>query len=145
MHLRSLAEFNFDSVLLPYNVMMMQDPTYAASFDRLYALCQEKHIAMQTIKSIARRRWREDDQSSRFSWYEPIRDESALRRAVHWTFNRPGTFLNTSSDATLLRKILQAASDFDEQVAETIAAEVAADAEALEMEPLFVRGVTDSI
>lgn len=145
MHLRSLARFDFDSVLLPYSIMMMRDPEYASSFDALYLFCMEQNVAIQTIKSIARRRWREEDQSKRFSWYEPIKDEAALRRAVHWNFSRPGIFLNTSSDATLLRKILQAASDFDDSVAEIVSAEVEADVETLELEPLFVRGVTDSI
>lgn len=145
MHLRSLARFDFDSVLLPYSIMMMRDPEYASSFDALYLFCMEQNVAIQTIKSIARRRWREEDQAKRFSWYEPIKDEAALRRAVHWNFSRPGIFLNTSSDATLLRKILQAASDFDDSVAEIVSAEVEADVEALELEPLFVRGVTDSI
>jgi aryl-alcohol dehydrogenase-like predicted oxidoreductase len=145
MHLRSLAKFDFDSVLLPYSVMMMRDPEYAASFEALYKQCREKNIAMQTIKSIARRRWREDDASPRFSWYEPIKDEDALRRAVHWNFSRPGIFLNTSSDATLLRKILQAASDFDDSVSDTVRSEVETDAEALDMEPLFIRGIAESI
>ncbi len=145
MHLRSLQRFDFDSVLLPYNIMMMQDPAYATGFETLYRKCQQQKIAMQTIKSIARRRWREGDQAKKFSWYEPIRDEAALTRAVHWTLSRPGIFLNTSSDATLLPLVLKAASEFDESRAEDIAAEVAADARALDMEPLFVRGVSDSI
>jgi len=145
MHLRSLAKFDFDSVLLPYSIMMMRDSEYAASFEALYEQCQQKNVAMQTIKSIARRRWLADDPAPRFSWYEPIKDEDALRRAVHWNFSRPGIFLNTSSDATLLRKILQAASNFDESAGETVRSEVEADAEALDMEPLFIRGVAESI
>ncbi len=68
-----------------------------------------------------------------------------LRRAVHWTFARPGVFLNTSSDATLLRTILEAASEFDESAEDHVVAEVEADAARLDMEPLFVRGVTDTI
>jgi aryl-alcohol dehydrogenase-like predicted oxidoreductase len=145
MHLRSLERFDFDSVLLPYSIMMMRDPEYAASFEALYRQCRDKGIAMQTIKSVARRRWREDDASPRFSWYEPIKDEDALRRAVHWNFSRPGIFLNTSSDATLLRKILQAASEFDDSDSDAVRSEVEADAKTLDMEPLFIRGVAESI
>ena len=145
MHLRSLERFDFDSVLLPYNHMLMQDPLYSESFEKLYQECNTRGIAMQTIKSIARRRWREDDPSKRLSWYEPIKDEDALRRAVHWNMSRPGIFLNTSSDATLLRGILTAASDFQPQVASDIATQVANDAAALVMEPLFIRGVADTI
>lgn len=145
MHLRSIEKFEFDSVLLPYNHMMMQDPLYAASFEKLYGICMEKNIAMQTIKSVARRRWQEGDESKRFSWYEPIREEAPLRRAVHWVLSQPGIFLNTSSDATILGSTLQAASDFDSSVEESIKDEVAGDASQLAMEPLFVRGVTDTI
>jgi len=145
MHLRSLERFDFDSVLLPYNHMMMQDALYAASFEKLYERCIARGIAMQTIKSIARRRWRDDDPSKRFSWYEPIMDEDALRRAVHWNMSRPGIFLNTSSDANLLRQILTAASEFQSQDVSAIASQVADDAAVLVMEPLFVRGVSDSI
>ena len=145
MHLRSVEAFDFDSVLLPYSHMMMQDARYAASFETLYQLCRERGIAIQTIKSVARRRWREDDASRRLSWYEPIRDPDALRRAVHWVLARPGVFLNTSSDATLLRATLEAARDFDPQAAARVAAEVAEDARELDLEPLFVRGVSDTI
>lgn len=145
MHLKSLDAFELDSVLLPYNHMMMQDPTYAEAFETLYQRCQEDGIAMQTIKALARRRWREGDDSRRFSWYEPIREPEALRRAVHWVLARPGVFLNTSSDATLLRATLEAARDFDPTTEEPLETEVADDARRLDAEPLFVRGVTDTI
>ncbi len=110
MHLRSLERFDFDSVLLPYNYTMMSQPAYAADFEALYALCRERRVAIQTIKAIARRRWQEGDSSRRFSWYEPVRDLDALSRAVHFTLSRPGLFLNTSSDATLLPEVLAAAA-----------------------------------
>ncbi len=145
MHLRSLQQFDFDSVLLPYNHMMMTDPEYARSFESLHSVCRERNIAIQTIKSIARRRWQEDDKSPHYSWYEPIKEHEALTRAVYWIFSRPGIFLNTSSDANLLRTILEAASRFDETTAEQVRERVAADSERLDMEPLFVRGVTDTI
>ncbi len=146
MHLRSLDRFDFDSVLLPRNYMLMQDERYQGAFDELYARCESGNVAMQIIKSIARRRWRDDDDSPRYSWYEPIRDRDALRRAVFWTLARPGVFLNTSSDATLLRATLDAAREFGAQ-REGIEGDTAlkADVAGLDLEPLFVRGVTDTI
>jgi hypothetical protein len=98
---------------------------------------------VQTIKSIARRRWREDDPSRRFSWYEPIRDPDALRRAVHYALRRPGVFLNTTSDATLLPLVLEAASDFDASAFDEDA--VRDDGDRLGVEPLFVRGLSDEV
>jgi aryl-alcohol dehydrogenase-like predicted oxidoreductase len=140
MHLRSLARFPFDSVLLPYNFTMMQDPEYAADFEKLAALCEQRGVAVQTIKSIARRRW-QGESERRFSWYEPLRDEGAVRRAVHFTLSRPQLFLNSSSDATLLGSILEAART----VAPPARADLESDVASFAMEPLFVRGVSDSI
>jgi len=145
MHLKSLARFEFASVLLPYSLMSMQDERYAREFEELYALCQSRGVAMQTIKAIARRRWRDDDESRRFSWYEPIREARALRNAVHWVLRRPGVFLNSSSDATLLREVLDAAVAFDPASTQDIETEMRQEAEALALEPLFERGVQDDV
>jgi aryl-alcohol dehydrogenase-like predicted oxidoreductase len=136
MHLRSLDRFPFDSVLLPYNYTMMAQPAYAADFEKLYALCRARSVAIQTIKSIARRRWT-DEPGRRFSWYEPLRDRDALRRGVHWVLARPYVFLNSSSDATLLPAVLEAAR---EAASRPTDAEMAADVERLGMAPLFPPG-----
>jgi len=139
MHLRSLERFDFDSVLLPYNFSMMQQPEYAADFEALLTLCQQREVAVQTIKSIARRRWTDQDEDKRFSWYMPLREPQALRRAVHYVLARPGLFLNTSSDATLLGETLTAAAESeaapDDQ---TLMRDIAR----MGIEPLFVRGIS---
>src|SRR3712207_4163690 len=57
MHRRSLERFPFDSVLAPYNFVQMQDARYADTFEALAAVCAERNLALQTIKSLARRRW----------------------------------------------------------------------------------------
>src|SRR3954451_5533258 len=81
MHLRSLQRFDYDSVLLPYNFTLMQDPSYRADVEQLLALCADRNVAVQTIKSIARRRWAEAKPApgeSRQSWYEPLTDPEAI-------------------------------------------------------------------
>jgi len=105
-------------------------------------VCRERGVALQTIKSIARRRWRESDPDKHFSWYMPIKDRDAIRRAVGYVLARSGVFLNSSSDATLLPAILAAAA---EPVAAPTNEEMARDGAALGIEPLFVRGVSDAI
>ena len=57
MHRRSLERFPFDSVLAPYNYVQMRDPRYAETFEALAAVCAERNVALQTIKSLALRRW----------------------------------------------------------------------------------------
>src|SRR3954453_2725109 len=108
MHLRSLERFDFDSVLLPYNFTVMQDPSYRGDMEALLEQCAERHVAVQTIKSLARRRWTDDSQPH-FSWYEPIHEPDVLERAVRYVLGRSQLFLNTSSDARLLRPTLDAA------------------------------------
>ena len=136
-----MSRFEFDSVLFPYNFTMLQNPDYAADAHALLAVCAERGVAAQTIKSVARRRWQEDSQP-RFSWYEPLRDPEAIRRAVHYVLAHPGVFLNTSSDATILRHTLEAAADTALAPAD---ADMQIDVTALGVEPLFVRGVSDRI
>jgi aryl-alcohol dehydrogenase-like predicted oxidoreductase len=141
MHLRSLDRFAFDSVLFPYNFTMLAIPQYAADVEALVKLCQERGVATQTIKSAARRRWHNGNEP-KYSWYEPLRERDALRRAVHFVLSRPGLFLNTSSDTTILRYILEAALESPTAPArEAMEADVANYA----MEPLFIPGLTDRI
>jgi aryl-alcohol dehydrogenase-like predicted oxidoreductase len=109
MHVRSLVEFPFDSVLFPYNHSLLNVELYRADVETLLALCVERGVATQTIKSVARRRW-VDDAERHFSWYEPLRDEGAIDRAIRFVLARPGLFLNTSSDARLLLAIVAAAT-----------------------------------
>jgi len=138
MHVRSLERFAFDSVLLPYNFSMMSQPQYAADFEALVSLCEQRGVAVQTIKAIARRRWRADDPSPRYSWYEPLRDPDAIRNAVRFVLARPGLFLDSSSDATLLRGVLEAAS---EKPADVPDAGLARDIHQHAIEPLFAPGL----
>jgi predicted aldo/keto reductase-like oxidoreductase len=110
-HLRSLERFDFDSVLLPYSYITMQDPHYAAAFNRVVALCSERDVAVQTIKSIARRPWWGRDHTHA-TCYEPFADQGDIDIAVHWVLARPGIFVSTVGDIYLLPKVLDAASRF---------------------------------
>lgn len=149
-HLESLERFPFDSVLLPYNYSMMAQPEYAGDFEKLVSVCRERGIAVQTIKSVARRRWQEEP-AQRFSWYEPLRDPDAIRDAVHWVLRRDGFFLNTSSDLTLLEQTLDAAeslgsaSEADRQLEHELDEAMAAHGVALRVEPLFIRGMRETV
>ena len=141
-HLESLHRFPFDTVLVPCNFAMLAQPEYADDFEELHAMCLERGVAFQTIKSIARRRWQDGDDEPRHSWYRPIRDLGALQRAVRFVLSRPGVFLNTSSDTTLLRATLEAAATAGAAPSDD---ELRKDSRALGAEPLFVRGVSDRV
>lgn len=134
MHLRSLDEADFASVLLPYNHTLLQHGGYAADVEELLGVCAERTVAVQTIKSLARRRWSDGDQR-RFSWYEPIDDPDVATRAIRFVLANPQVFLNTSSDARLLEATCDAAEAFDGTAPD--ADQLAADRLAHSMAPLF--------
>jgi len=133
-HLRSLQEYPFDSVLLPYNFPMSRNPSYIADFEALLALCAEHRVAVQTIKAITRGPWG-DHKPTANTWYEPLTEQDAIDIAVSWVLGRDGVFLNTVGDVHILPKVIDAAERFtqrpnDEQMGELKAA--------FGLEPLFV-------
>src|ERR1700726_943599 len=133
-HLRSLERFDFDSVLLPYSYIMMQDPHYAAAFEQVAAVCSERNVAMLTIKAIARRPWWGRERT-RATWYQPFEDQPDIDAAVHWVLARPGIFLATTGDIHLMPKVLDAATRFASAPPEETMREQQT---RLEMVPLFV-------
>jgi aryl-alcohol dehydrogenase-like predicted oxidoreductase len=134
MHQRSLERFPYDSVLFPYSYVLMNDPTYRQDVATLLATCAERKVAVQTIKSVARRRWA-DDNGPRHSWYEPLNDAGAVERGVQWVLANSNVFLNSTSDATVLPLVLQAAQAFSGNRPSDEAME--ADIASFNMRPLF--------
>jgi len=112
MHRRSLARFDFDSVLLPYNFFMAENERYRRSFEEVLAICRERNVAVQIIKSIARGPWATTDRTHT-TWYQPLEEQADIDCAVHWVLGLPGVFLNTAGDLGLLPKVLDAASRFE--------------------------------
>lgn len=133
MHLRSLEAFDFDSVLLPYSYSMMQNPRYAQDFEALMDVCQERNVAVQTIKAVVHRPYR-DHERTHATWYKPLVDQKAIDREVHWVLGRPGMFLNTVGDITILPMVLDAAERFRQRPTDE---EVRAAHERMGIEPLF--------
>ncbi|HEY1536444.1 MAG TPA: aldo/keto reductase [Polyangiaceae bacterium] len=134
MHQRSLAHFDFDSVLLPLNFALAQNPEYAAEFAAVLRLCGERNIAVQTIKSLARGP-KEDEHQPWHTWYAPLTEPSAIEQAVHWVLGEPRVFLNTPGDLTLLPRVLEAAERFTSQPSEPT---MRAHAQLNRVSPLFV-------
>jgi aryl-alcohol dehydrogenase-like predicted oxidoreductase len=124
MHRRSLERFPFDSVLLPYSYIQMQDDVYAADFEELSAHCFERGVAMQTIKAISLAPWNGREKTAG-TWYEPLREQDDIDLAVHWVFGRPGVFLNTVGDIEILPRVLDAAGRYASRPAGAAMAELA--------------------
>jgi aryl-alcohol dehydrogenase-like predicted oxidoreductase len=138
MHARSLERFDFDSVLLPMNPAMLRDARYRDELEALLATCRARKVAVQTIKSVARRRWLDGAQPTHDTWYEPLTDEADVERAVHWALaQHPDVFVNSAGDLRLLAPMLRAAASFASRPRDREIAQLEA---ATPLEPLFVRG-----
>jgi aryl-alcohol dehydrogenase-like predicted oxidoreductase len=133
LHKNALQVFDFDSVLLPYSFMMIQNPRYAADFSELLKMCKQRNVAVQTIKTITRAPWG-DQPHSRSTWYQPLEDQADIDLAVHWALGEPGVFLNSVADIHLLPRVLDAAQCFEHRPSEE---EMRALLEKEKMEPLF--------
>jgi len=133
MHLKALARFDFDSVLLPFNFVMAQNPQYLSDFMRLWELCRSRNVAVQTIKSLVRSPWGAHPQD-RETWYRPLENQAEIDLAVHWVLGHEGLFLNSAGDVDLLPLVLDAAGRFDHIPAED---EMVRLKDQLNMQPLF--------
>lgn len=133
MHYRSLTQFDFDTVLLPYNYPLMRDSKYANDFERLISLCEERNVAVQTIKAITRGPWGSMEHTHN-TWYQPLSEQEDIDKAVQWVIGRSGVFLNTVGDIHLLPKVFDAADRFTHRPTDDEMTKVMSE---LRMTPLF--------
>jgi aryl-alcohol dehydrogenase-like predicted oxidoreductase len=115
MHLKSLERYPFDSVLFPYNYLMMKQPAYRKKVTELLETCAKRKVAVQTIKALAKRNI-EDRVNPYATWYEPLDEEPAIVSSVHWVLTNRQVFLNSVGDISLLPKVFEAASSQIEAV-----------------------------
>ena len=90
---------------------MMNKKRYRGDFEQLLAVCEERNVAVQTIKSIARGPWATHERD-RKTWYQQLEDQEDIDRAVSYVLGIPCVFLNTVGDINLLPRVLDAASRF---------------------------------
>ena len=117
MHQRSLGRFDFDSVLCPYNWVADAGPALRRDLHGLAAMCKERDVALQTIKSLAYKPW-EGREKTASTWYEPLQDQADIDLAVSWVLADPQVFLLTTGDVDVLPKLLDAAERAGERPAD---------------------------
>lgn len=107
-HLKSLEVYDFDSVLLPFNYTMLQNPAYKKDLEELLGVCNKRNIAVQTIKSLARGEYKSNEKTFA-TWYDALSDEASIEKAVHYVLSNEQLFLNSTGDIHLLPALLRAA------------------------------------
>ena len=134
MHVRSLERFDFDTVLMPYSYWQMQNSRYAIDFNKLLQLCRERNVVVQTIKSVARRPWKDQPKTYNTYFYEPLDMQNAVEKSVHWALGLPESFVITAGDMKLLPKILEAAYLYEKRPSEV---EMKAIMDEFDIQPIF--------
>lgn len=108
---RCIEEYDFDSVLLPFNYHLSTHPQYRPDFDALVEACATRGIAIQTIKAIARGPWGDLPRTSSV-WYRPLERPEDIDKTVRFVLSFPDLFLCSAGDGTLLAHTLEAAARF---------------------------------
>lgn len=134
IHKQSLEHFEFDSVLLPYSYRQMQNPRYAADFEQLVEMCRMRNVAVQTVKSVARRPWKGRPKTHNTYFYEPLETQEAIDKSVQWALGLLESFMITAGDIQLLPKMLDAASRSEKRPSESA---MSAMADKFDIQPIF--------
>src|SRR5262249_2760681 len=100
------------------------------TFTELAAMCAERDVALQTIKSLAYRPW-DGREHTASTWYEPLREQADIDRAASWVLADPQVFLLTTGDVDVLPLLLDAAERAGARPGD-------AEMEALGTSPLFM-------
>lgn len=108
---RCIEEYDFDSVMLPFNYYLSTHPQYRPDFDALVRMCTARGIAVQTIKAIARGPWGDEPRTSGV-WYRPLEDPEDIDKTVRFVLSFPEIFLCSAGDGALLPYTLEAAARF---------------------------------
>jgi aryl-alcohol dehydrogenase-like predicted oxidoreductase len=124
-HAEALRRFDFDTVMFPLNFVLRAHCNERNDWTELLRLAQEKDVGLMAIKSIARGPWPTEDRPYTIprgpwptedqpytTWYEPFDDQEAIDRAVWFTLSQGITGVVSTSDAELMRKVVDAANRF---------------------------------
>jgi hypothetical protein len=112
----------------------MQNPRYAADFNELIEMCRKRNIAVQIIKSIARRPWENRLKTHNTYLYEPLDTQDAIEKSVHWALGLPESFVITAGDMQLLPEMLDAAYRYEKRPSD---AEMKAIMDEFDIQPIF--------
>jgi aryl-alcohol dehydrogenase-like predicted oxidoreductase len=108
-HLEALRRHPFATVLTPLNPVLWRDESYRADYEALVNEVQRQDVGLMTIKTVARRNWREGAEHSHATWYEPFADQARITAAVSWVLSHPEvTGIPTAGDVGLLGMLIHA-------------------------------------
>lgn len=108
---KALEKFDFDTVLIPVNIGSMIAPAPENNFKPVLKMAQDRNIGVIAIKAIARRRWIGERKYQ--TWYEPLKEQEDIDRAVWFTLSQdPVATYSMACDIRLWSRIISAGERF---------------------------------
>ena len=108
-HLKALKRGPFDTVLTPLNYLLYRRDSYRSAYDNLVEEISRQDAGLMVIKPLAKGLWREDEDQSYSTWYEPFDEQDKINAAVAFVLSRKEvTGLPTAGDVRLLPKLVEA-------------------------------------
>jgi aryl-alcohol dehydrogenase-like predicted oxidoreductase len=138
IQMEALKRLDLDTVMFPLNFVLMANPVFRKDVEDLLALCAQRDVGVQCIKSICKAPWGERERRYR-PWYEPFDDLAMIKNSIRFTLSQPITGAPSSADARLWPAIFDAADRFVPMSKEEQEALIARSGE---FEPLWAPAVT---
>jgi aryl-alcohol dehydrogenase-like predicted oxidoreductase len=105
-----MERFPFESILFPFNWACWNEGKFGPS---VLDKAQEKGVGVLALKTMAKRRWQENEERKwAKTWYSPVDTYEEARWAVRFTFTRPITAGPSPGHAELLWWMCDAAEKF---------------------------------
>ena len=99
--LKAMNEFDFDSVLFPFNVVCLNNGNFG---HRVLKTAQEKRVACLSLKAMAWTKWPEGaERTHPKCWYQPVTDRELARLALSYALDLPITAAIPPGDGRLFR------------------------------------------
>ena len=130
-----MDRFEAETILFPFNWVCWHQGNFG---HRVLKKAQEKGLGILALKSLAKRRWKKDEERKwNKVWYSPVDTFEEASLAFRFTLSKPITAATSPSHAELLWWMCDAADKFT-PLSEEEAKEVAERSAGLE--PLFPQG-----
>ena len=128
--LEALRRYDLDTVMFPIYPRLWADADYRRDAEALLAEAARRDVGVMVIKAAAARPWRDGEERSATTWYEPQVRPEDVARGVRFALSTPGvTAFCTPGDARLLPWAIDAAASYEPMTDDERAAAMTVDAE----------------
>jgi aryl-alcohol dehydrogenase-like predicted oxidoreductase len=108
---RALASFDFETILLPVNYVLLAHPQPQNDYRPVLSMAKKRELGVIAMKSIAKGPWPTEKRTHN-TWYEPFTTQQEIDEALWFTLSQNVATAATSSDIRVAKMQLDAAERF---------------------------------